>query len=96
MAPIPHSPAVAEDEELVAFTNRLGCLPAEIVHRRSQSFRTFGHAEQHLQRFAFEMRIGNPRILCRSAFVKIGCFTRMRRATPDVHPSDWASGRCWW
>ena len=52
-------PAVAEDEELVSFTNRLRGLAAEIVHRRAQPFRAFGDAEQHLQRLALEIGVVN-------------------------------------
>ncbi len=53
------NPAVAQDQELVAFFNGLGCLPAEPLDRRSEPLRPLGHPEQHLERLALEMRIGD-------------------------------------
>ena len=52
--------AVAEDQELVPILDRLGGLLAHSVDRRAEPIRPFGHTEQHAQRLALEMRIGDP------------------------------------
>ncbi len=51
--------SVAEDQELIAVLDGLGGLPAEFIDGRLQPVRSFGHAEQHPQGLALEMRIGD-------------------------------------
>ncbi len=52
--------AVAEDQELVALFDRLRSLPAHVVDRGAEPVRPFGHAEEHAQRLALEIRVGDP------------------------------------
>ena len=51
--------AIAQDQKLVAFFNRLGCLSTEIVDCCPEPLRPLGHPEEHLERLALKMRIGD-------------------------------------
>src|SRR6185437_10915230 len=50
---------IAQNEECVAFLDRLRSLPAQLVDRLAKPIRTFGDAEQHAERLALEVWIGN-------------------------------------
>ena len=89
-------PAIAEDQELVAFLNRLRRLSTEIVDCRPEPFRPLGHLEEHLERLALKMRIGDLANL-----LEIG-IRQNRLFDPDaaaglrmLMPSDSAWARCW-
>ena len=51
--------AIAEDQKLVAFFNSLGRLSTEIIDCCPEPFRPLGHPEEHLERLALKMRIGD-------------------------------------
>src|SRR5215469_180826 len=51
--------AIAQNQKLVALLDCLRGLSAEIVDGGTQTLRTFGDAEEHLERLAFEMGIGD-------------------------------------
>ncbi len=48
---------IAQNEEFVAFLNRLRGLLTQFIDRLAKPIRTFGDAEQHTERLALEMRI---------------------------------------
>src|SRR6185295_7152237 len=50
---------IAQDEKLVALLDRLRRLSTEIVDRRPEPLRPLCHPEQHLERLALKVRIGN-------------------------------------
>lgn len=51
------TPPVAQDQKPIAFLDRLGRLAAQLFHRRAEPVRPLGHAEQHAQGLAPEMRV---------------------------------------
>ena len=51
--------AIAQDQKLVASFNSLGRLSTEIVDCCPEPFRPLGHFEEHLERLALKMRIGD-------------------------------------
>src|SRR6185503_15104348 len=50
---------IAQNQKLVAIPNSLRRLATQIVHCRPESLRPLGHSEQHLERLALKMWIGD-------------------------------------